>query len=92
MVQPPADQQEHTRLGVFYFALPDDEVKLVPFEQSPVLKSVGIVRRFEDEAAPSVEEWRRGRTSAYGQSELKPGESTGVEEEIINGVLVKHFN
>ncbi|EIW79588.1 Clavaminate synthase-like protein [Coniophora puteana RWD-64-598 SS2] len=90
--QPPADQQSYTRLGVFYFAMPDDAVRLTPLTASPVLQRAGIQRRFEDNAAPTMEQWRRGRTSAYGASELKRSKEDGVEEEVINGVLVKHYN
>ncbi|EIW79587.1 Clavaminate synthase-like protein [Coniophora puteana RWD-64-598 SS2] len=90
--QPPADQQSYTRLGLFYFAMPDNAVKLTPLTASPVLQRVGIQRRFEDDAAPTMEQWERGRTSAYGASELKRGKEDGVEEEVINGVLVKHYN
>ncbi|KXN82085.1 Flavonol synthase/flavanone 3-hydroxylase [Leucoagaricus sp. SymC.cos] len=90
VVQPPPDQQSCTRLGVFYFAMSDDDIKLAPMSQSPVLQRVGIKRRFEDDEAPTMEQWRKGRTSAYGQSGLtKNGK---VEEELINGVLVKHYN
>jgi hypothetical protein len=78
-------------LGTFYFALPDDDVKLAPVE-SPVLKRVGITKRFDEGSAPNVEAWRKARTSAYGQTELKKGKEVGVEEEVINGVLVKHYN
>lgn len=92
VVQPPEDQQNHTRLGVFYFATSDDETKLVPFADSPVLKRFGITRRFEDKDAPTMEMWRKGRTSAYGQTDLKPSAEKGVEEEVINGVVVKHYN
>ncbi|KAF4602953.1 hypothetical protein EYR38_003357 [Pleurotus pulmonarius] len=92
VVQPPADQRNQPRLGAFYFCLADDAVKLVPFVDSPVLQRVGIKRRFSDEQAPSMETWRRGRTSAYGQTELKKGIDGVVEEEIINGVLVRHYN
>lgn len=91
VVQPPPDQQNHTRLGVFYFCMTDDDVKLTPLTDSPVLKRVGLQRRFADEEAPTMEVWRKGRTSAYGQSQLKPAGSR-VEEEIINGVVVKHYN
>lgn len=38
-----------------------------------------------------MEEWRKGRTAAYGKSELKKKED-GVEVEIIGGVEVKHYN
>lgn len=92
VVQPPEDQRQNTRLGVFYFVMPDDDTKLVPFVDSPVLKRVGITRRFEDEAAPTMEAWRKARTSAYGHSELKPSSEKGVEEEVIGGVVVRHYN
>ncbi len=92
VVQPPADQRSRPRLGAFYFCLADDAVKLVPFVDSPVLQRVGIKRRFSDEQAPSMEAWRKGRTSAYGQTELKKGLDGAVEEEIINGVLVRHYS
>ena len=91
VVQPPPDQRGYTRLGVFYFCMPDDGTKLVPFTGSPVLQRIGVERRCADEDAPTMEEWRKGRTSAYGQTELK-SKQKGIEEEVINGVVVKHWN
>ncbi|KAJ7111492.1 Clavaminate synthase-like protein [Mycena epipterygia] len=92
VIQPSVDQQSYTRLGLFYFGLTDDAVKLVPFSASPVLKRTGIIRRCDDKDAPTMEEWRKGRTSAYGQSQLKvTAEGAKVEEEVINGVVVKHY-
>ncbi|KAJ6567448.1 hypothetical protein B0H10DRAFT_2111793 [Mycena sp. CBHHK59/15] len=76
VVQPPADQVGQPRLGVFYFSMADDGVKLVPHEESPVLKR----------------EWRKNRTIAYGSSQLSQGQEKGVEEEIISGVVVKHYS
>ena len=38
-----------------------------------------------------METWRKARTATYGQSDLKPA-GNGVEEELINGVVVKHYN
>lgn len=72
--------------------MPDDNVKLQPLVDSPVLQKHGIIRRFQDEDAPTMEQWRKARTAAYGQSKLDKGKEKGVEEEIINGVLVKHYN
>ena len=69
----------------------DDNVKLAPLVESPVLQHLGDLKRINDVEAPSMEAWRRGRTAAYGQSDLKPG-GNGVEEELINGVVVKHYN
>ncbi|EIW52052.1 Clavaminate synthase-like protein [Trametes versicolor FP-101664 SS1] len=91
VVQPPADQRGHTRVGAFYFAMTDDDVRLIPFTESAALQRAGIVRRCDDADAPTMEQWRRGRTSAYGQSELKKKDEV-VEEEVINGVVVKHYN
>lgn len=81
------------RVGVFYFSLANDDVKLVPHAESPVLKRVGIERLCNDEDAPTMEEWRKNRTAAYGSSSLIPSlQEKGVEEEIISGVVVKHYN
>jgi isopenicillin N synthase-like dioxygenase len=92
VVQPPADQRGYTRLGAFYFAMPDDDIKLIPASGSPVLQRGGIRRRFEDADAPTAEIWRKERTAAYGRTNLKQGKETGVEEEHISGVLVKHYS
>ena len=67
-------------------------MNLIPYEkESALLQRVGVKRRCADEDAPTVEKWRKGRTAAYGKTKLKKVEG-GVEEEIINGVLVKHYN
>ncbi|KAI0783193.1 Clavaminate synthase-like protein [Abortiporus biennis] len=93
VVQPPKDQRGYTRVGAFYFVMPDDDVKLVPLEkESPILQTVGVVRRFKDEDAPTMEQWRKGRTRAYGKTDLKKVDGGKVEEEYINGVLVKHYS
>lgn len=91
VVQPPLDQRGFTRLGVSYFSMPDDNVKLVPLTESPVLQREGVQRRFSDEESPIMEQWRKGRIVAYGKSELKKAEGN-VEEEYIHGGLVKHYN
>ncbi len=91
VVQPPQDQRGYPRLGTFYFALSDDDVKLVPYSESPVLQRVGIKRRCADEDAPTMEEMRKGRTRSYGQVALKKRED-GNEEEFVSGIVVKHYN
>lgn len=94
MVQPPPDQRQYTRLGIFYFCMAEENVKLAPLIASPILQRVGIKRRFDkDEDAPLMVEWRKSRTSAYGQTALsKSSKEQGVEEEVIEGVVVKHYN
>ncbi|KII91590.1 hypothetical protein PLICRDRAFT_173418 [Plicaturopsis crispa FD-325 SS-3] len=91
VVQPPADQRDYDRVGVFYFAKPNDDIKLVPYVDSPVLQKVGVERRIDDADAPTMEQWRKGRAASYGRTDLKKTDK-GTEEEYINGVLVKHYN
>ncbi|KAJ7581216.1 hypothetical protein C8J56DRAFT_260003 [Mycena floridula] len=92
VIKPPSDQAGKARLGVFYFAMTDDDVKLVPHSESPVLKRAGIRRLCKDEDAPTMEQWRTSRTMSYGQVALSAGKEKGVEEEVIKGVVVKHYN
>jgi len=93
VIQPPADQVGRARVGVFYFSMANDDVRLVPHEESPVLQRVGIHRVCKNEDAPTMEQWRRDRTTAYGSSQLMPSkQEKNVEEEVISGVLVKHYN
>ncbi|KAG1730105.1 uncharacterized protein EDB91DRAFT_1239136 [Suillus paluster] len=92
VVQPPEDQRNYDRLGVFYFSMPDDNVHLLPCVESPVLQQVGIQRRCPDEDAPLCVTWRKGRTTTYGRTDLKKGMEHNVEEEVIEGIVVKHYN
>ena len=92
VIQPPEDQRGHNRLGVFYFCYADDDVQLEPLIESPVLQRVGVIRRVPEGKAPFMEAWRKARTAAYGTSDLKKGPEEGVEEEILEGIRVKHYN
>ena len=91
VVQPPVDQRGYPRLGTFFFACANDDVKLVPVQDSPVLQRVGIKRRCPDEEAPTMEQWRMGRISTYGQVELKKRDDV-IEEQVVTGLVVKHYN
>lgn len=90
VIQPIVEQRSLGRLAVIYFAMADDHVKLTPLSESPVLQRNGIKRRFSDEDAPTMEDWRTGITKAYGKTQLKQTEE-GVQEELVHGVVVKHF-
>ena len=91
VIQPPHDQRGYARVGVFYFAMADDQAKLAPLSHSPILQKHGFKRRFEDGNAPTMEEWRKGVTTAYGKTQLKKLEN-GHEEETISGIRVTHYN
>lgn len=72
--------------------MPDDDVKLLPHENSPVLQKAGMAPLSNTENAPDMEMWRKSRTASYGRVTLKPSKENGVEEEIISGVVVKYYN
>ena len=91
VIQPPADQRGLARLGTYYFALTDDAVKLIPLTESPVLQRVGITRKCEDAVAPTMGAWRRGRVMTYGLKETVK-RADGDEEQVIAGVVMKHYN
>ena len=92
VVRPPHDQSAYDRLGLFYFCVPDENLRLLPLSHSPVLQRVGIERRWPDEEAPLAEAWRKERTSSYGRVPLKKGSENNTEEEVIAGIVVKHYN
>ncbi|KAF9011700.1 Clavaminate synthase-like protein [Cyathus striatus] len=94
VVQPPQDQRTYTRLGLYYFCLTDDDVKLAPLKDSPVLKRIGITSKFDKKDTPTMEQWRKGRTSTYGLTDDKKMEKkeNGVHVELVNGIPVSHYN
>ncbi|KZT63621.1 Clavaminate synthase-like protein [Daedalea quercina L-15889] len=92
VMQPPEDQRSYERLCLIYFAMTDDDVKLVPRIESPVLQKHGIQRRWSNDVdAPTMEAWRKGRTSTYGQVELTKKEN-GIEEYMVNGIPDKYYS
>ncbi|TRM58072.1 hypothetical protein BD626DRAFT_586345 [Schizophyllum amplum] len=92
VVLPPGDQRNIARLGVFYFAMANDKLKLSPHEESKVLQKLGIKRLCPPGQEPTMEEWRTRRTTTYGAVDLTQGKEKNVEEEIVHGVVVKHYN
>jgi len=92
VVQPPHDQRIYDRLGVFYFSAVNDNVRLLPLAHSPVLQRVGIERRCDDEDAPLAGEWRKELTSSFGRVALKKGSESNTEEQVVRGIIVKHYN
>ena len=63
----------------------------MPCLESPVLQRAGVRRQSGDGDAPTMEAWRRARTSAYGRAQLQKT-SHGDEEEAIHGITVTHYN
>ena len=92
VVQPPHDQRAYDRLGAFYFSTANDNVRLLPLAHSPVLQRVGVERRCADEDAPLAGEWRKDLSISYGRVALKKGSESNTEEEVVGGIVVKHYN
>ena len=69
--------------------MPDDDVKLAPLENSPVLKKLGVpTTQLED--VPTMEQYRKGRTKTYGKVQYERKEE-GVEEEVVSGLVVNYY-
>ena len=68
-------------------------MKLSPLLESPVLQRVGVSDRFKGDefGSPMSVDFRKASISAYGQSEVKKGKQEGTEEQVIAGVVVKHY-
>lgn len=91
--QPPADQRNQDRCGLFYFVVPNDEVKInTLLEESSVLREAGVKRKFEPGTEPTSKLYRSARIGAYGQTDLFKGKGSGVQEEKIAGIALRHYN
>ncbi|KAJ3983467.1 Clavaminate synthase-like protein [Lentinula detonsa] len=86
VIQPPKDQERLERLGVFYFAMAADDVRLASV-------GAGAASESEKAQAPKMSDWRKERTGRYGTGSMKPSsKEEKVEEEVILGVVVKEYN
>lgn len=95
VVQPPPDQQQYNRLGLYYFVLPNDDVRLSPNRNSPLLQRTGINDFYLGEQfmpGPTMEVFRKGRIGTYGQVALRKGAEEGTEENVVAGITVKHYS
>ncbi|WFD01823.1 hypothetical protein MOBT1_000503 [Malassezia obtusa] len=97
VVAPPEDQAHYNRLGLFYFALFNDDVPLTPLTDSPLVREAYKGRNFFEERekqglpAPTAGDWERMRVRAYGQGNSKKGKD-GHDHEKIGGVDVTLYN
>ena len=97
VVAPPEDQKHYNRLGVFYFALFNENVVLEPLLESEIVKKASQGHDFwskrHSRGLPAVTagEWERMRVRAYGQGGQKKG-SDGHDHEQIAGVNVTLYN
>jgi len=92
--QPPSDQQNKDRVGLLYFCSAHDDVVLKPIAESPVVQQVNVSEsRLLDGKFPTAGEYCKARVMAYGGTQpLKQGAQKWVDEEVVGGVLLRHYN
>ncbi|KIS65953.1 uncharacterized protein UMAG_06042 [Mycosarcoma maydis] len=104
VVAPPSDQAHYERLGIFYFALFNDDVSLEPLEQQSEVVRQAYAQRKQREGAgfwdaakangqpiPTAGDWERLRVKAYGQQNAKKAQD-GHDVEEIAGQKVTGYN
>jgi len=92
--QPPEDQRNKDRVGLLYFCSAHDDIVFKPIAESPVLQRAGTSEsRVLDGKYPTAGEYGKARVMAYGGLQpIKPGAQKGVDEEVVGGVVLRHYN
>ncbi|WWC58131.1 uncharacterized protein I303_100666 [Kwoniella dejecticola CBS 10117] len=90
---PPDDQRNHTRCGVFYFSIPNNDVRPDLLTESSVLQEAGVHSLFKDGKTIDALTFSRARVAKVGKSEVyKQSWAAGTRlVEVIAGVEVPHF-
>lgn len=93
VVQPPEDQSGHDRCGVFYFAVPNDDVVINTLvEESPILRKAGVQKWFEQGEAPTSKEWVNNRVRVTGRKAMfKDGDTNKSAQQKIGNVTTTWF-
>jgi isopenicillin N synthase-like dioxygenase len=70
VIAPPDDQRNHTRCGVFYFSIPNNDVRPDLIVDSPVLQKAGVKSSFKDGKTIDAKTFSRARVAKVGKSDL----------------------
>lgn len=98
---PPADQAHIDRLGVLYFARPNNHVVLDPISNSPLLQRLGLTTNAFTELGQhlTTEQWVKARQSQQQRDKVeakisREGKYEYKEKdlEIIPGLHAKYYN
>lgn len=96
VVAPPEDQAHVDRLGVLYMVRIEDDTDMIPIQESPVLRRLGLLdNKVLDEDGRPVKagEWVRQRVvKNLSSTSTARGDNEESEVEIIKGVNVKYYN
>ncbi|WWC86470.1 uncharacterized protein L201_001347 [Kwoniella dendrophila CBS 6074] len=91
--EPPKDQRNHIRCGLFYFSIPNNDVKPDLLKDSPVLRKLNRESMFKDGKTIDAKTFSRARVSKVGKSDIYKSNWGKGERlvEVIAGVEVPHF-
>lgn len=63
-------RRNHTRCGVFYFSIPNNDVRPNLLTQSPVLQRAGVSAHFEQGMTIDAKTFSRARVAKVGKSDM----------------------
>lgn len=96
VVAPPKDQAHIDRLGVLYMVRVEDDTDLIPIEESPVLRELGLLddKVLDSDGKPlKAGEWVRQRViKNLGTTSTANGDNEEADVEILKGVKVKYYD
>lgn len=96
VVAPPKDQVHIDRLGVLYMVRLEDDTDLVPIQDSPVLRELGLLdNKLIDGDGKTVKagEWVKQRIiKKVGTTSTERGDSEETDVEVVKGVKVKYYD
>ncbi|CAH0029115.1 unnamed protein product [Clonostachys rhizophaga] len=97
VVAPPKDQAHIDRLGVLYMVRIEDDIDLLPIQESPVLQRLGLIGDKvlgEDGKPVKAGEWVKQRVirNLGANTGSGKGDNEEAEVEIIKGVRTTYYN
>ncbi|VUC24639.1 unnamed protein product [Clonostachys rosea] len=97
VVAPPKDQAHIDRLGVLYMVRIEDDIDLLPIQESPVLQRLGLIgeKVLGDDGKPvKAGEWVKQRVirNLGANTGSGKGDNEEAEVEIIKGVKTTYYN
>ena len=93
VIAPPEDQLPYERVGLFYFAKFNQDLRLTPLDASPLTKGAQFwqQRIAAGQLPPTTREWYALRVSSYGQERGQRSQD-GHDHETIAGEKVTLYN
>ncbi|KPM37053.1 hypothetical protein AK830_g9522 [Neonectria ditissima] len=95
VVAPPKDQAHVDRLGVIYMVRAEDDTDLLPIEESPVLRRLGLLEQKtlgNDGQPVKAGEWVKQRIiKNLGNTSTAKGDNEESDVEVVGGIKIKYY-